>query len=72
MTIPLQDYFMSAMQKCRTRQLRIVRKKIRELHCVKSEEFKCQKANIISKKNDLREHQQQNSLDGFKDASWIN
>ena len=48
------------------------KKKIRELHRVKIEEFKHQKANRIGKKNDLRERQQQKLLDIFKYAYWLN
>ena len=48
------------------------KKNSRELHRVKSEEVKRQTANQIVKKNNLRERQQQNSLDSFKDTSWIN
>ena len=48
------------------------KKNSRELHRVKSEEVKRQTAKRIGKKNDLRERQQQKSLDSFKDASWLN
>ena len=48
------------------------KKKSRELHHVKSEEVKGQTANRIGKNNDLRERQKQKSLDGFKNASWLN
>ena len=43
-----------------------------ELHRVKSEEIKLQTAKRIGKKNDLRERQQQKSLDSFKDTYWLN
>ena len=48
------------------------KKKSRELHRVKSEEVKRQTEKRIGKKNDLRELQQQKSLDSFKDESWLN
>ena len=48
------------------------KKKSRELHRVKSEEFKCQTAKRIGKKNYLRERQKQKSLHTFKYAYWIN
>ena len=48
------------------------KKNSRELHHVQSEEVRCQRANRIGKNNDPREHQQQNSLDSFKYASFLN
>ena len=48
------------------------KKKSRELHRVKNEEVKCQTAKRIGKKNELRERQQQKTLDIFKYASWLN
>ena len=42
------------------------------MHRVKIEEVKRQIAKQIGKNNDLRERQQQNSLDSFKYLSWLN
>ena len=63
---------MSAMEKMQNLLVAYCKKKSRDLHRVKSEEVKRQTENQIGTKNDLRERQQQNLLDSFKDAYWLN